>query len=81
MTHLIKPVQTVIVSKRLYPTEAEAKKYVESIHMNSHFKLHPDSSKNVWRFRQHTPLENAKYFTKTIHGGGKLVIDYSHHTP
>ena len=47
----IKDVQSVIVSKRLYPTEEQAMKFVDSLKLNSHFKLHPDSKANVWRFR------------------------------
>lgn len=75
----INDVQSVIVSKKVHPTVESAMKYVDSLKLNSHFKLHPDSKANVWRFRQHNPISNMEYFTKDLKNGGKLVIDRPHH--
>ena len=81
MKHLIAQTQSILVPKDKYPTEEQAIKYVESLGLNSRFKAHPHSTAHFFRFRQYNPLDQGKYYTKPVHGGGKLVEDYSINHP
>ena len=51
--------------------------YVKSKGFDAHFKPHPHGTEHYWRFRQHNPLHDANYLTKTIDNGGKVVVEWA----
>lgn len=74
--HGISKVQSILVSKSLYPTEEKARDYVKRMGYDDSYKLHPDSTLHYFRFRQFKPQKNAQYITKDIDGSeNKAVVD------
>jgi len=65
-------IQSVTFDKHLW-TQSQARKYLA----RHHFKDNGvDETENQYRYRQHEPPKDSKYFIKTLRGGVQYVIHY-----